>query len=270
MKACASCAISGVAVRPVPIAQTGSYASTRSECGSSTDSWRPRTSSVSPRSRSACVSPTQAITRRPASSAAQARLATVSSVSPKYWRRSEWPTREPTAPSSSSSGAEISPVYAPSCSQCTFCAYVVRPASTHSRRRVNGGQTTASSPARAAGSGPRNIFQLPAISIGRSYGWKRRRRSRRRPAEHRTTPLGVVPGGWDRRHAGQLLALEQLEARAAAGRDPRDAVGETELVERAHRVGSAHDREGILVGGDRLGDRPGSLGERRPLEDAHR
>jgi hypothetical protein len=30
---------------------------------------------------------------------------------------------------------------------------------------VNGGHTTASSPASAAGSGPRNIFQLPTISI---------------------------------------------------------------------------------------------------------
>ncbi len=40
--------------------------------------------------------------------------ATVSSVSPKYCRRSEWPTSEPATPSSSSIGAEISPVYAPS------------------------------------------------------------------------------------------------------------------------------------------------------------
>ena len=50
------------------------------------------------------------------------RLATVSSVSPKYCRRSEWPTSDPTTPSSSNSGAEISPVYAPSGSQWTFCA----------------------------------------------------------------------------------------------------------------------------------------------------
>ena len=39
MNACASCAISGVAVLPVPIAQTGSYAITScSWCGSSTAS----------------------------------------------------------------------------------------------------------------------------------------------------------------------------------------------------------------------------------------
>jgi hypothetical protein len=47
---------------------------------------------------------------------------TVSSLSPKYCRRSEWPTRDPTTPSSSSIGGEISPVYAPSLSQCTFWA----------------------------------------------------------------------------------------------------------------------------------------------------
>ena len=41
---------------------------------------------------------------------ARVRCATVSSVSPKYWRRSEWPTSEPATPSSSSIGAEISPV----------------------------------------------------------------------------------------------------------------------------------------------------------------
>src|SRR5262249_52768510 len=205
----------GVAVRPVPIAQTGSYASTRSGCGSSTASWHRRTSSVSPASRCSSVSPTHAITRRPAPSAALARLATVSSVSPKYCRRSEWPTREPTTPSSSRSGAEISPVYAPSSSQWTFWAYVVRPESTHSRRRVKGGRTAASSPASAAGSGPRNIFQLPAMSTTR------------------------ILGGRNRGHAGELLAFEQLEARPAAGRDPGDAIGEVELVERPHRVGAA-------------------------------
>ena len=110
MKACASCAISGVAVRPVPIAQTGSYASTRSGMRLEHRELAAEDVLRLPRSRCSFVSPTQAITRRPASSAARARLATVSSVSPKYCRRSEWPTSEPTTPSSSSNGAEISPV----------------------------------------------------------------------------------------------------------------------------------------------------------------
>ena len=104
MNACASCASSGVAVRPVPIAQTGSYAST-------SRSLRPHSSriaatctrstiSVSPPSRSSCVSPTQAITRRARPRARRARArATSASVSPKYCRRSEWPTSEPRTPS---------------------------------------------------------------------------------------------------------------------------------------------------------------------------
>ena len=53
--------------------------------------WRSSTCSVSPASRSGSVSPTQAIAQRPASSAALARCAAVSSVSAKYWRRSESP-----------------------------------------------------------------------------------------------------------------------------------------------------------------------------------
>ncbi len=121
--ACASCAISGVAVRPVPIAQTGSYAMTSRSCRGRTDTWRSRTLSVSPASRSASVSPTHAMTARPASSAASARRRTVSSVSPKSCRRSEWPTIAPVTPSSSSIGADTSPVNAPSSSQWTFCAY---------------------------------------------------------------------------------------------------------------------------------------------------
>ena len=76
MKACASWAIAGVAVMPVPIAQTGSYAITSRSCCSRTASWRRRTSSVSSASRSSSVSPTHAITPRPAASAASARRAT--------------------------------------------------------------------------------------------------------------------------------------------------------------------------------------------------
>ena len=56
------------------------------------------------------VSPTQAITPSPDSSAARARRATLSSVSPKSWRRSECPTSEPCTPSSSSILGETSPV----------------------------------------------------------------------------------------------------------------------------------------------------------------
>src|SRR5207244_1449583 len=74
----------------------------------------------------------------------------------------------------------------------------------------------------------------------------------------------------DRGIARQLLALEQLEARAAARRDPRDLLGQTELVQRAHRVRSADDRERPLVRGDSLCDRLCPAGEPWPFEDTHR
>ena len=69
--------------------------------------------------------------------------------------------------------------------------------------RVNGGQTTASSPASAAGSGPRNIFQLPAMIMRgspprpaapcpRAARGSRRRRSRpRRPRSARPSSLSA-------------------------------------------------------------------------------
>src|SRR5215204_1335250 len=69
MNACASAACSGVAVLPVPIAHTGSYASTSRSCAptakASASTWIFRISSVSPLSRCSIVSPTQAITPRP-------------------------------------------------------------------------------------------------------------------------------------------------------------------------------------------------------------
>ncbi|TML06129.1 MAG: hypothetical protein E6G36_00505 [Actinobacteria bacterium] len=120
-----------------------------------------------------------AITKSPASSAAWTRLATVSSVSPKYCLRSECPTIAPYTPSSRSISAETSPVYAPSASQCTFCAAtaISVPASswTATASETNGGHTTRSTPVSscsrrprqnsAVSAGPLYIFQLPAISI---------------------------------------------------------------------------------------------------------
>ena len=54
--------------------------------------WRVSTSSVSSASRCASLSPTQRIGSRPASRAAGTLRASASSVSPKYCRRSEWPS----------------------------------------------------------------------------------------------------------------------------------------------------------------------------------
>ena len=49
-------------------------------------------STVRPASRWASVSPTHTIGVMPAASAALVLSATTASVSPWYWRRSEWPT----------------------------------------------------------------------------------------------------------------------------------------------------------------------------------
>ena len=64
----------------------------------------------------------QRITVSPASRAARTRFWTVTSVSPKYWRRSEWPMTTYSTPSSLSIGAEISPVKAPDSAQWQFSA----------------------------------------------------------------------------------------------------------------------------------------------------
>src|SRR3954453_12917673 len=242
MKACASCACSVVAVLPVPIAHTGSYARTRPS-GSATASaiartWRSRTCSVSPASRSNSVSPTQAIAHRPDSSAALARCAVVSSVSPKYWRRSECPTSDPATPRSRSMGGAISPVKAPSDAQCVFCAQtemLVPPRMASAcTSDVNGGHTATSTsstvPSAATSSWQNasvsdavlNIFQLPAMSMSLLL--------------------------WDREDAGKFLAFEQLERGAAPGRDPGDPVGEAELLDRAYRVAAADDGVGRRVG----------------------
>ena len=236
MNACASCADA----RASPSCRCRSprparrRARARRCSGSTRRSPRPAasTASVSPASRSSSSSPTQAITLQAAPRARPRRAArTVSSVSPKYWRRSEWPTIAPWTPSSRSIGAEISPVNAPSSSQCTFCAATrcpCPPALHRGRERdVRRADDRVDAQVRRRGTrrrtrrvsaGPLNIFQLPAISIGLT--------------PHR-----------DRGHAGELLALEQLERGAAAGGDPRDAVGEAELVQRPHRVAAADDRE---------------------------
>ena len=70
-------------------------------------------SSVTPSSRWARFSPTHTMTFSPAARAAFVRLFTVSSVSAKYWRRSEWPVMTYSTPRSTSISALISPVKAP-------------------------------------------------------------------------------------------------------------------------------------------------------------
>ena len=69
---------------------------------------------VSPASRSSSLSPTQRIGASPASSAAGTFSCSARSVSQLSRRRSECPRTTPFTPTSTSIGAETSPVNAPS------------------------------------------------------------------------------------------------------------------------------------------------------------
>src|SRR5262249_9222371 len=115
------------------------------------------------------------------SSAALSRKLTVSSVSPKYCRRSECPTITCVTPKATSMGAETSPVNAPSSFQCTFCAPMATFESLDQTRQgatsTKGGQTTIwsgvwpatigrkSTKKARAWSGVLHIFQLAAMSL---------------------------------------------------------------------------------------------------------
>src|SRR5882724_1281322 len=129
MKRWTSAASRGVAFFPVPMAQTGSYATTtfaRSPAwvtsAATGSSWRRTASSVRPASRSARVSPTQRSGVTPAARAAFTLSALCSSVSPNRWRRSECPTSVSVAPASVTSASDSSPVNAPLASQWMFWA----------------------------------------------------------------------------------------------------------------------------------------------------
>ena len=131
-------ASAGVAFFPVPIAQTGSYATTiwaRDSLSrpSSAASWRWITASVLPLSRSESVSPTHSKGVIAASSTARTFLPVSSSVSPNTWRRSECPTRTARAPASFAIETLSSPVNAPLGSQYTFWAPTRMPGSRATR-----------------------------------------------------------------------------------------------------------------------------------------
>ena len=99
--------------------------------------------------------------------------------------------------------------------------------------------------------------------------------SRRRRLLRCRLRLGLL--GLDRaieqdRHAGQLAALEELERRAAAGRDVGHPVGQALLGDRRDRVAATDDdrRAGVGALGQHPRDRLRPVGERRDLEDAQR
>ena len=107
----------------------------------------------------------------------------------------------------------------------------------------------------------RFIFQLPATSG--------RRAQRREVRIAVIRPPAPSAAAGERRDAGQLLAGEELERRAAAGRDVPDAVGDPGLMDRGDRLAAADQGEAGAGGeGERHGARP--LVERRLLEDPER
>src|SRR6185436_13967405 len=79
----------------------------------------------------------------------------------------------------------------------------------------------------------------------------------------------TIRARFERRDGGELLPLEELEERAAGGRDVADALVDLELVDRGDGVAAAGDGE-ALGAGDRLGHRFGPLGERLLLEHPDR
>src|SRR5512144_3197962 len=263
ISAIASCACSGVAVRPVPIAQIGSYAITTSPRRSSGTSersasiWRVRIPSVSSESRCDSFSPTQRIGCRPAPSATGTFRARASSLSAKCWRRSEWPRITPSTPSSTSIGAETSPVKAPSGSSCMFWAATRTGLRAQCSTAVfsdrKGGQTTTSGP--DSGRRGRKSARKLSVSSRVLYIFQLAARS------------GVLMR--QRLLTGQLDALHQLQRGAASGRDPVDRVREAEPVQCGDGVSTTDD--GVTRGGgNRLRDGAGAGVEGRYLEGPHR
>ena len=198
MKACASCACSGVAVLPGADRPDGLVRDHQAvvAAGRRADlcaAGPPRSPPPRARPRARRRRRSRAGRRRGRPALAGA---TVSSVSPKYCRRSEWPTIAPSTPSSAASPPRPRPVNAPS-----------SPSGRSARRPATPWPTAASRATRTAGRRPRrrppggsngvaerrvsarllNIFQLPAISSGPAQaGRSQREPSVRSPSAGRS------------------------------------------------------------------------------------
>src|SRR5215218_2916018 len=163
-------------------------------------------------------------------------------------------------PTSASIGGEISPVYAPVGSACIVCANTAIPlpasfstetssavkgtqsATSAGRRGSSGTSSSSRSQYAAASARVPHIFQLAAMN-----------------------GLRIVQGV----EAGQLLALEQLERRSAAGREVVDVGVEPEPGERGGGVAASDDGPAGRSG-DRLGEGARAVCEGVQLERAHR
>mmetsp|Transcript_141994 Transcript_141994/g.453948 ORF Transcript_141994/g.453948 Transcript_141994/m.453948 type:complete len:202 (+) Transcript_141994:203-808(+) len=141
ISACVSCACSAVAVTPVPIAQTGSYAMTTfsgSNMPLTCSNCVMHTAMVAskPFSRSGSFSPMQKTHFMPASRMYFNFVAKSSSLSEKYSRRSEWPIKHHSIFKSFICSTDISPVYAPQPLKLQFCGHTAAPFVTLSTQYV--------------------------------------------------------------------------------------------------------------------------------------
>ena len=197
---------------------------------------------------------------RPAPSAASAW-----SVSPNSSRRSEWPSTTPCTSSSLSIAAETSPVNAPA----SLVVHVLRVdldarAARRVDHRAERGERRRRSPTSTRVGGRDRAAAAPAMNASAS-----------------ATRLVHLPVARDQRvcahvahcerlHAGQPFALEQLERRAAAGREVVDLVGRgrTARAPRRSRRRRRPSSPGAAATASATRARAGR--ERLELERAHR
>ena len=254
MNACTLCAMAGVAVRPVPIAHTGSYAmTTRPDAISAAEteasapaSCAAHTSLTKPSSYCALDSPTQITGLRPASRIARVLSPTISSVSPNNSRRSEWPTRTNSHPTLAAMAREVSPVYAPEEAWYTFWHPSATPepfrmAATGARKGAGGqhrtsldaiaappsafaAAATSAASVSASASVPGFIFQFPAMS-GRRVGCSAGSRSADSSA---ATASRLSSADWKMAARGApRIATRGREVNAErVRRPPRESAGE--------------------------------------------
>src|SRR5215469_14551727 len=72
-----------------------------------------------------------------------------------------------------------------------------------------------------------------------------------------------------RLYAGQLLAFQEFERRAATGGDMSDLVGDVGCFHGCDGITATNDRDGAAVVGNRVSDLEGAFGKSRDFEDAH-
>src|SRR6266550_1640767 len=168
--------------------------------------------------------------------------------------------------------AEISPVYAPSFSQCRFWPPIATldpfAASTAAGTQTKGGQTAISSRVWSESRGRKSrkksrvwsgvlyIFQFAAISFLRMIPFTNEYGRR----------LALRSESFDTR---QLLAFQKFQGCTTAGGNVCDLVGHAGGVYSGDCVTAAYDRSRARVIGDGLGDFKSSFGEGSNLEYTH-